>query len=158
MMEHEQINDKCVSISMRGTKATGRMLAKAMQAFLNLAKKHHVKRGIQSLKSLSKQGATLTDIEISGDNIGTFKKTARKYKVDFSLKKDDSSDPPRWIVFFKAKDDKAMQSAFNEYAKKTLAKKPKKESMLDKLDKSKELAKSAPDKVIERVKDKNIGR
>ena len=148
------VNDKCVALSMKGSRITARMLAKAMQAFLKMAKRPHVKHGEQSLKSLSKQGATLTDIEISGDNIGTFKKTARKYNVDFSLKQDKSQDPPRWTVFFKAKDDKAMQSAFNEYAKVTLKQKSRKAPMLDKLDKSKELAKSAPQKVIERTKDK----
>ena len=154
MMEHEQINDKAVALSMRGSKATGRLLAQAMKAFLRKAAQPHVKHGKQSLKSLSKQGATLTDIEISGNNIGTFKKTARKYNVDYSLKKDISQDPPRWIVFFKAKDDKAIQSAFNEYAKITLRQQSRKQSMLDKLDRFKELARSAPEKVIERIKDK----
>ena len=155
MMEHEIVNDKCVALSMRGSKATGRLLAQAMRAFLRKAKQPHIKHGKQSLKSLSKQGATLADIEISGDNIGTFKKTARKYNVDYALKKDISQDPPRWVVFFKAKDDKALQSAFNEYAKTTLKQKSRKPSMLDRLDKNKELARSAPEKVIERVKDKS---
>ena len=154
MMEHEIVNDKCVALSMRGTRITARLLAKTMQAFLRMTKRPHIKHGEQSLKSLSKQGATLSDIEISGDNIGTFKKTARKYNVDFSLKKDISKDPPVWTVFFKAKDDKAMQSAFNEYAKITLKQKSRKAPMLEKLDKSKELARAAPEKVIERVKDK----
>jgi len=155
MMEHEQIIDKCVALSMRGTKATGRLLAQAMQAFLRKVKQPHYKQGKQSLKSLSKGGVSLADIEISGENIGTFKQTARKYGIDYSLKKDSSQDPPRWVVFFKAKDDKAIQAAFNEYAKATLKQKSKKESMLDKLDKSKERTKDAPEKVIERVKDKS---
>jgi len=159
MMEHEIVNDKCVALSMRGTKVTGRMLAKTMKGFLKMGKgigrKILTSHGEQSLKSLSKKGAALADIEISGDNIGTFRKTARKFNVDYSLKKDNSQDPPRWTVFFRAKDDKALQSAFNEYAKITLKQKTRKESMLDRLDKSKELAKSAPEKVIERVKDKS---
>ena len=159
MMEHEQINDKCVALSMRGSKVTGRMLAKAMMATLRfggkMGRKLTTSHGEQSLKSLSKKGAALTDIEISGDNIGTFRKVARKYNIDFALKKDSSQDPPRWVVFFEAKNDKAMQSAFNEYAKATLKQKSKKGSMLDKLDKNKELARSAPEKVIERVKDKS---
>ena len=159
MMEHEQINDRSVALSVKCAKMTGRTLAKAMEAFLKKAKEPHVKHGEQSLKSLSNQGASLADIEISGSNIGTFKKTARKYNIDFALKKDSSSDPPRWIVFFKAKDDKALDSAFKEYASKTLKQKSRKEPMLDKLVKSKELAKTAPQKVLERAKDlANAGR
>jgi len=133
------------------------MLAKAMQAFLQASKtagsKLLTKHGEQSLKSLSKKG-TLADIKISDDNIGSFRKAAQKYKLDFSLQKDSSVDPPRWTVFFKAKDDRTLQSAFNEYAQVTLKQKAQKESLLEKLDKSKELARSAPEKVIERVKEK----
>jgi hypothetical protein len=155
MMEHEVVNDKAVALSMRGSKATSRLLAQAMKAFLRKATQPRVKHGRQSLKSLSKQGATLADIEISGDNIGTFNKTARKYNIDYSLKKDISQDPPRWIVFFKAKDDKALQSAFNEYAKLTTRIKSRKPTLLERLTKNKERARAAPDKVRERVKDKS---
>ena len=154
MMEHEQINDKCIALSSRCVKMTERILARMMQAFLKKVTQPHIKHGKQSIKSLTKQGASLSDIEISGDNIGKFKKIARKYNVDYALKKDSSLDPPRWTVFFKAKDDKALQSAFSEYAKTTLLQKSPKDSMLDKLEKSKELVKTTPTKVLERVKDK----
>jgi hypothetical protein len=154
MMEHEQINDKSVALSMRCSKVTTRILAKAMLAFLRRCKKSKPKQGEQSLKSLTKQGASLEDIEISGENIGTFKKIARKHNIDFALKRDNSvGDPPKWIVFFKARDDKAFAKAFNEYAKLTnLKQQSKTGSLFDKLEKSKELTKSAPEKVIEHTK------
>ena len=141
-MEHEQINDRSVAFCIKGVKLTGRMLAQAMQAFLKKLKDPKYKHGEQSLKSLTKQGASLADIDISGDNIGTFKKTARKYNVDFALKCDKSENPPKWIVFFKAKDDKALQSAFGEYTRITLKHKTVKPSMLAKLRAFKELAKN----------------
>jgi hypothetical protein len=48
------------------------------------------------------------------------------------------------IVFFKAKDNKALESAFNEFGRITrLKEKSKKPSMLEKLRKFKELAKTA---------------
>ena len=158
MNEHEQITDRCVALTTRCTKLTGRVLARMMRAFLKKVKEPHFKHGKQSTKALTKQGASISDIEISGDNIGTFKKTARKYNIDYSLKKDSSVDPPRWTVFFKARDDKALQSAFSEYAKATLKQKSRKESIVDRLDKSKERVKSVPNKVIERVKDKIAAR
>jgi len=100
MMEHEIVNDKCVALSMRGTKITGRMLAKSMRMFLKMGGKVGnrllTRHGEQSLKSLSKNGSALADIEISGDNI-VFRKTARKYNVDYSLKKDSTHDPPRLL-------------------------------------------------------------
>ena len=152
-MEHEQINDKSVALCIRGAKLTGRMLAQAMQSFLKKARNPSYKHGLQSLKSLAKHGSSLADIDISGDNIGTFKRTARKYNVDFALKRDDLATPPKWVVFFKAKDDVALRSAFNEYAKITLKQKARKASMLAKLTKFKAIAKSVPKKVIDKVKD-----
>jgi len=119
------------------------MLAKAMQSFIKKAREPSHKHGEQSERSLRKQGAALADIEISGDNIGTFRKTARDHKIDFALKRDNSTNPPNWIVFFKAKDDKAIQSAFKEYSKVTLKHKTKKPSMLTKLHRYKELARTA---------------
>ena len=153
MMEHEQINDKTVALSVRCVKMTARALAQAMEAFIKKAAQPHIKHGKQSLKSLTKQGSSLADIEISGENIGTFKKTARKYNIDFALKCDKSVNPPKWVVFFKAKDDKALDSAFKEYASITLKQKARKASMLAKLDNFKKLAISAPQKILEKVKD-----
>ena len=153
MNEHEQVNDRCVALSTRCTKMTGRILARMMRAFLKKMREPKVKHGAQSLKSLTKQGGSLADIEISGDNIGSFKKIARKYNVDFALKKDATLTPPRWVVFFKAKDDKALESAFKEYSRAILKEKSQKASILAKLDRFKELAKSIPQKAIERVKD-----
>ena len=140
-MEHEQINDKSVALSIRGAQMTGRVLAQAMRAFLRKARDPTQKHGQQSLKSLTKQGASLVDAEIPGD-VGAFKKIARKYNIDFALKKDASVDPPNWVVFFKAKDDKAIESAFKEFSKATSLKKKSKPPMLKKLEKFKELAKS----------------
>jgi hypothetical protein len=120
---------------------TGRLLAKAMQAFLKKARAPNYKRGKQSLKSLTKQGASLADMEISADNIGSFKWIARKYNLDFTLKKDTLADPPRCVVFFKAKDSKALESAFKEYARFELKRKER-PSMLKRLDRFKALAKT----------------
>ena len=154
MNEHEQINDKFVALSTKSAKMTTKTLANLMLAFLRKVKTPSTKHGEQSLKSLSKSGASLADIEISNDNIGSFKKIARKYNIDFALKRDDTSNPPKWVAFFKAKDDRIMEMAFKEYAKSTLTKqKTVKKSLADKLVKSNELVKSTPHKVLERVKD-----
>jgi hypothetical protein len=140
-MQHEQVNDKTVALSIKGAKISGRLLAKAMQAFLKKARAPTYKHGKQSLKSLSKQGTSLADLEISGDNIGSFNRIARKYNVDYSLRRDASADPPRYVVFFKAKDSKALESAFKEYSKIELKHKEK-TPMLKRLQHFKELAKS----------------
>jgi hypothetical protein len=139
----EQVNERTVALSIKGAKLTGRLLAKAMQTFLKRARASpKTKTVAQSVKSLTKSGASLQDAEITGDNIGSFKRVARKYSVGFALKKDVSETPPKWIVFFKSKDGAAMESAFREYGRIQMKVKER-PSMLDKLHKFRELAKQA---------------
>ena len=126
----DEVNNKTVAISVKAAKITGRMLAKAMQALLEKAREPNFKTGKQSIKSLTKQGASLTNIPIDGENIGSFSKIARKYNVDFALKKDSSETPPKWMVFFKAKDADALTAAFKEYSKIQLKHKERKPSLI----------------------------
>jgi hypothetical protein len=135
----EQVNDKTVALSIKAAKITGCLLAKAMLAFMKKAREPTIKHGKQSVKSLTKQGASLSNIEVTGDNIGSFNKIARKYNVDFALKRDDSESPPKWMVFFKAKDADSLMAAFKEYSKVELKHKAQKPSMLAALEKAKQL-------------------
>jgi hypothetical protein len=148
----EQINDKTVALSVKAAKITGRLLAKAMQDFLKKAREPTYKHGKQSVKSLTKQGASLSNIEITGENIGSFKKVARKYNVDFALKKDSSETPPKWMVFFKAKDADSLMAAFKEYGSVQLKHKKSRPSVLDALQKAKEFIMSLAPPVKNRHK------
>ena len=148
----EQLNEKTVALSVQGTKLTGRLLAKAMKAFIEKARQPpKAKTGKQSIKSLTKQGASLSNIEITGDNIGSFKRVARKYNVSFALKRDNSETSPKWMVFFKGKDADALTAAFKEYSQITLKTKAK-PSFLAKLHKFREQAKSLAPPVRRREK------
>lgn len=44
---------------------------------------------------------------------------ARRYGIDYALKKDKGADPPRYFVFFRARDVKTMEAAFKEYSEYT---------------------------------------
>ena len=140
-MMQEHVEEKTVALSIKATKLTAHELAKAMKAFLNKMKesKDKHKHGKQSIKSLTKQGASLSNIPIDGDNIGSFNRVARKYNIDFALKKDSSETPPKWMVFFKAKDADALTAAFKEYSQPMLKQKTRKPSLLAALEKAKEL-------------------
>jgi len=96
--------------------------------------------GKQSMKNLMSYGDQLTNIKITDNNIRSFDRVARKYSIDYSLKKDHSVDPPNYMVFFKAKDVDVMTAAFKEYAGVSL-KKSKKPSLRQKLVKTMQKAK-----------------
>ena len=84
-----------------------------------------------------KQNQGLTNIEITDSNIKSFEKTANKYNIDFALMKEKDSQPPKYVVFFKARDVDVMTAAFKEYTTKELNK-SKKPSVKKKLEKAKQ--------------------
>ncbi len=155
----EQVNEKSVTLIVKGTKITGRMLEKAILAMLRDSKKQRggkqpkTYRGKQSVKHLVGQGAGVSNIEITDKNIKSFDRVARKYGVDYSLKKDASNDPPRWLVFFKSRDADVLTAAFNEYTAKSV-KRVDKPSIIAAVRKNLETVKSA---VLDKVKNKDKG-
>ena len=121
------MNEKTVSLCIRCGKVTANLLKAAMVkalAKMEQEKKQQGQRtnqkqpqkekedktykGKQSLDKLMKQNVQLSNIEITDGNIKSFERVAKKYSIDFSLKKDVTADPPRYYVFFKAK--KIMRS------------------------------------------------
>ena len=69
-----------------------------------------------------KQNIGISNIEITDKNIKAFEATAKKYGIDFALKKDKSTSPPRHLVFFKGRDADVLKAAFDEFSKKKLTK------------------------------------
>ena len=77
--------------------------------------------------------------------------------MGFCIRKDASVDPPKYLVFFKAKDADAMTAAFNEYSAKTLAH-SKKSSVLKQLRSLAAKVAELPGKVVNRDKKRELDR
>ena len=98
----EEVDQKTIALSMKTGKLTAQVLQAALKKYLQLRAKgkttlHH---GQQSLKQLKKHGAARSNIEITEANIGAFKPCAKKYGVDFALRKDKTTQPPHYVVIF----------------------------------------------------------
>ena len=117
----DEVNTKVVALAIRtGTQSsriTAQVLREALKKFLQESGKMKNKtyRGKQSVGKLMKQNVGLTNIEITEQNIKSFERIAKKYHIDFALKKDKSVSPPRYLVFFKARDVDVMTVAFKEF-------------------------------------------
>ena len=125
----EEVNEKVIAFSIKTGKLTAEVLQKSMKLFLSQAKKQidkkKIPRGKQTLKQLAKQNAGVSNIEVTKDNIKAFESTAKKYGIDFALKKDATESPPRYLVFFKGRDADAMTAAFKEFSAKKLSREKK---------------------------------
>lgn len=123
----EEVDQKTIAISIKAAKLTAEVLQAAIKKYLEARRKSKTKlyHGKQSLTKLKRQGAALSNIEITDDNIAAFKPCAKKYHVDFSLKKDRTTVPHHWIVIFKSKEADSLEQAFKEFTAKTLSKEQK---------------------------------
>jgi predicted solute-binding protein len=144
----EDLERRSVALSANASKMTGRLLLKLIKMYLAHSKE--LPHGKQSVKSLAKHGQGMTNIEITDKNIKCFEKYAKKYGVDFALKKDITETPPKYLAFFKAKDNDAIMSAFKDFTADRM-KKQEKPSVLENLKKQKELVKN---EVVDKIKKK----
>ena len=119
-----------------------------MAAALRQIRKVRDAPGRQSFKQLAK-GGSLQNIEISDGNIKSFEPIARKYGVRYKLVKDVAETPPKWMVFFRAKDADAMTAAFKEFTHKTLKRETTRPSVRDTMAKFREVIKNA---VVDRTR------
>lgn len=125
----EEVDRQVIGLAVNTTKMTGRTLAKAIQMYLqhkkDKSKNPEIYHGKQTIKQLMKQNAALSNIEITDKNIRSFESVAKKYNIDYALKKDTSEQPPRYLVFFKGRDVDVINMAFKEFTQKQLKHKDK---------------------------------
>lgn len=154
----EQNSEKVVALSVKATKMTANVLKSAIRQFLQAQKQKQPKiyRGKQSAKHLVQcnGNGSIANIEITDKNIKSFDKTARKFGIDYALKKDTTESPPKYIIFFKAKDNEVMTSAFKSFLHNELTK-SKKTSIKQRL---RSLAEKVKTNQKERTREKSKSR
>ena len=95
----EELEKKTVVVITTGAKLTERLLKslirKALAEMQRQTQNHKVYRGKQSVKHLLQQGGGASTIEVSSASIRTFERVARKYGVDFAVRKDSAAEKPR---------------------------------------------------------------
>ena len=117
----EEVTQKVIALSIKMGKGTAKLTEQALQKAIKkfLEQKNAPPHGKQTMRQLMKQNAGVSNIEITNDNIKAFESTAKKYGIDFSLKK-VKGEQPRYLVFFKSRDADAMTAAFQEFSAKKL--------------------------------------
>lgn len=128
----EEVESRTVTLAISTTRMTANVLKSAISKYLAYRKEKKVEKaragpvkpcGKQTVKQLVGQNEGVANIEITDRNIRDFDRVARKYGVDYALKKDKSGVIPKYLVFFKARDGDALTAAFKEYTAKTERKK-----------------------------------
>lgn len=114
----EEVTQKTIALVFKSSRLTADVLKKAMKMYLQHRKAgKQATHGKMSVKKLVGQGMGASSIEVTDNNIKSFERVARKYNVDFAVKKDKTVEPPKYMVFFKGKDADVITQAFKEFVK-----------------------------------------
>lgn len=121
----EEVEHRTVTLIISAVKLTGRELKAAIGKYLASRKAQKQQgraaikpNGKQTVKQLVGQNQGVSNIEVTESNIKGFDRVARKYGVDYAIKKDKTGEIPKYLVFFKARDADALTAAFTEYSGK----------------------------------------
>ena len=117
----EDIEHRAVTLAINTGKMTGRTFRNALVKLLHFLKNkrqqhQQVKpRGKQSVKKLIGQNQGVSRVDLShDDDVKQFEHVARKYGVDYAITK-VKGENPRYLIFFKARDNDALTAALEEY-------------------------------------------
>ena len=151
----EEVESRTVALTISTAKLTGRLFRAAVAKYLDYWKNKQreepaIPHGKQTVKQLIGQNQGVSTIESNDPHIKNFERIARKYGVDYAIKKVRTEDKPKYVIFFKARDTDALTQAFTEYTRKS-AEREKKPSVLQKLH---DIGAKMQNKVLERTKTK----
>lgn len=159
----EEVENRTVNLAISTTKLTARgilrLALKGLSYIKRKSRESAAKKpiGKQTIQQLIGQNQGVTNIDISKTDLKGFEKYARKYGVDYAITKDKSVLPPKYLVFFKARDADAMTAAFNAYSAEVLAK-DKRPSVLRTLHKLMDAVRDIPAKAVTRDKQREQSR
>ncbi len=155
----EEVENRTVNLMISTTKLTWRALVTGYRKFQQYRARvkagKEVPHGKQTVKKLIGQNQGVSSIDIANTGIRDFDRVAKKYGVDYAIKKDRSVSPPKYLVFFKARDADALTAAFNEYSAKQMNR-SQKPSVLKQLSRFKELAAGIPAKVRQKKLERDL--
>lgn len=103
---------KTISFLVQAVQVTSDLLKGVLNDFIN---NKTVSTGKIKYGKLASQGK-LDSIEIKDNNIKDFMSTAQKYDIDYALKRDSSTEPPTYHIFFTSNSSEIFKKAFQEYA------------------------------------------
>ena len=143
-----------MALAINGTKLTGRMVRAAIAQYLTHRRaakcQNVIPHGKQTVKQLIGQNQGVSNFELTDPSIRDFDRIARKYGVDYAIKRDKANDPPRFLIFFKSRDADALTAAMQEFTAKKI-KKAERPSVLEKLAVFRDMVKDSAEKVRKKV-------
>ena len=144
----EEVENRTINLAVSTTRMSAKAIAEAVLSYVHArkAKKAIGPSGRMSVRQLIRKEQGASQMELADKDLKGFERIARKFGVDYAVRKDHSQNPPRYLVFFKAKDADVLTAAMREYMDAAL-RKGRRPSVLEKLHGVAEKIKGFPEKI-----------
>ena len=127
----EEVSQKSMAFIVQTGKMTGKVFLQAIEKYLaqerqrkqlNAREKslHPAYKGRMTIREMMKERSGLSNIQIHDEHIHDFERIARRYGIEYAIKKVRDKTPPHYLIFFRGRDTDILQTAFNEFVKKRL--------------------------------------
>ena len=127
----EEVSQKSMAFIIQTGKMTGKVFLQAIEKYLAQERQrrqlnardkalHPAYKGRMTIREMMKERSGLTNIEIHDEHIHDFERIARRYGIEYAIKKERDKNPPHYLVFFRGRDTDILQTAFSEFVKKAL--------------------------------------
>lgn len=141
----QEAEERTVGLVVQSSKMTASLFFRAIQYYLREHKNKKVtnishKPKKVRIKNILKDDAGVSNVEIQDKSIKQFERLAKKNGVKYAIKKDKSTTPPTFYIFFRSKDAEMIEYTLREFAKKQLSR-DKEPVIKQKIEKFKELSK-----------------
>ena len=160
----QEVNMKTTCIAIQSSERAGLAFVRGLRGFVsnqrnNIRKIENVSNHkntnkevagkMVKVKDLRKDGSQIEFVDMGVDEMKEFRKYARKYGVTYSMEKNKETDPPTYLIYFKAKDSTIINKAISEYVadKMEVKDKAKVPTLMEKLVAAISKSKQQPKKV-----------
>ena len=152
----QNLSEDMYAVSIKAAKLTESVFK---EAILNALKQKEFrpsgKHRVSTLLKNANDGKALQSIEVTDQNIKSFEQSARKFNINYALKKEKISGT--YLVFFNAKDTEQVYKAFSHYAKTHMSQEKDKPSVIKQIESIKKEKAIEKTPELERSKQKDRG-
>lgn len=162
----QEVNTKTICIMIQSAEKAGAVFERGLSKFIEEQKnlqssnrqiKKSTKGTLQGgktvrIKDLTKDGSQVEFVDMGKDSMKDFRRYARKYGVTYSMEKNKETNPPTYLMYFKAKDGVLINKAISSYVADRIKEADKEETIGEKLIEAKEKVSLQPEKIRNKEK------
>lgn len=157
----QEVNMKIVCIACQSAKDVSHVFAHAVKEYyekhinmndtdngkISKPTKTETRGKLVKVKDLRKDGSEVQFTDMGPDDLKQFRRYAKEYGVSYAMEKRNDTDPPTYLIFFKAKDGFVIEKAVSKYVTDTLINNDNKEGLHHKLDIAKDMVSKQTKKI-----------